>query len=101
MRAPGGVKIGIGFDAEMQIHGSSHEPDAVASGHLGRLLLLGETQNANVKRASGFFATSGNRYLHVIEAKDWHCLSIAEVGRRPPRERRRSSCRAAPKRETS
>src|SRR5580704_12350420 len=81
MRAPGGVKIGVGFDAEMQIHRTGHEPDAVAPGQRGRLLLLGEAENANVKRASGFFAAGRNRDLHVIEAKDWHCLSMVEVVR--------------------
>jgi hypothetical protein len=97
----GGVKIGIGFDAEMEIHGTRHEPDAVAAGQRGRLLLLGEAEDADVKRARGFFAAGGNRDLHVIEAKDGHFVFQKEAGRRLPRVRRRNSCRASLRRETS
>lgn len=100
MRALGGVKIGGGFDAEMEIHWASCEPDAVTSGHRRGLLLLGETENADVKRARGFFTAGGNRHLHVIEAKDWHRV-MKEAARRLPKARRRSSCRAIPRRETS
>jgi hypothetical protein len=100
VRASSGVKIGVGFDAEMQIYGTGHEPDAVASGQRGRLLLFGKTEDADVERASSFFATSGDSYLHVIEAKDRHRV-IAELGRRRPKEKRRSSYRAVLRRGTS
>jgi hypothetical protein len=68
----GRVKIGGGFDAEVQTHGARGEPDALAAGHRGRLLLLAETENADVKRAGDFFAAGGNRDLHVIDANYWH-----------------------------
>lgn len=93
MRAPGGVEIGVGLDAEVQIYRAGHEPDAIASGQRGRLLLLRETENTDVKRTRGFFAASGNRYLDVIEAKDWHRVKKG-ADRRLPRARRRSNYRA-------
>ena len=43
--------------------------------------LLGETENADVKRARGFFAARGDRDLDVIETKDWHRVMI---GSGPP-----------------
>src|SRR5580704_9227172 len=101
MRAPRGVKIGVGFDTEMQINGSRDQPDALAPGHRCRLLLFGETENADVKRTRGFFAAGRNRDLHVVEAKDWHGAHPMEAVRRRPMARRRNSCRAVLRRETS
>src|SRR5579871_5803419 len=84
MRAASGVKIGVGFNTEMQIHRSSHKPDAIASSHGGGFRLFGETKDTNVKRARGFLAAGGNRDLYVIEIKDWHRVLPREADRCPP-----------------
>jgi hypothetical protein len=86
MRARGRVKVGYGFDAEMELNGTRGEPDAVASGHRGGLLLLGEAQDAYIKGAGDFFVAGRNRDLHVIDAKDWHRygLESGDEGSGPP-----------------
>ena len=62
----------IELDAEMKIHGTRNEPDALAPSHLGRLFDFGEAEDAGVKGTSAAFAGYGNGDLHVIEAENWH-----------------------------
>ncbi len=60
------------FDAQMQIHRTSNEPDAFTSRHRSGLLNFAEFQNAGVKLARAFLAANRNRNLHVIKSKHWH-----------------------------
>ena len=70
MRAFGRSEIEL--DAEMKIHGTRDEPDALALSHLRRFFNFGEAEDAGVKGASAAFAGNGNGDLHVIEAENWH-----------------------------
>src|SRR5579872_3202123 len=101
MSATRGVEVGVGFDAEMQIYWADCKPDAVAIGHCWRLFHLGETENADVERARGFFAAGWDCDLDMVEVKDWHCLFLTGAGRRLPTARRRNSCRGGLRRGTS
>ena len=62
----------IELSAEMKIHDTRDEPDALALSHLRRLFNFGKAEDAGVKGASAAFAGNGNGDLHVIEAENWH-----------------------------
>ena len=91
----------VGLDAKVEIHRACHEPDAVASCHRDRLCDFGETENSDVKRRARFFAASGNRELHVIEAKDWHRAETGSGAAAGPRRDAEIASRAGLRRGTS
>lgn len=97
--APGRVEIGL--DPNVKIYRAGEEPNTVAAGHGCGFFDFGQAENSGVEASGAFFATDGDRKLHVIEAKDGHWLQAVAPARHRPTARHRNNYRAGRTPKTS
>src|SRR5262245_64122237 len=70
MCLPGGPEVAV--DAEVNLHGSTLEPDTTTNDEMLGLRSLGNTQKAGVEATRLLFFSRGHRQLNVVQTDDCH-----------------------------